>query len=306
MKSIFKNENLIFPAGKLKNTDIEIVHRDMKLFLSKNQKLGPFERHKPHLLFPSIYKLSNNEIIKNSVYNFLEKPFFLWYSVLFFKSKSSEEYIPWHYDEYFFSLLASKGCTVWIAVDDISDDMGPMEFCFDPISNFPHQTETNKNNILSRGNTSNFMPNKKSVIEKVCLKKGEFSIHSNNIWHRSGANKSNKDRIGVALRYITNDAKPYKLKFLKRGIVGENFNKRYFFHEKKPDNLLRPLRGSHLYSILISLIISSFGDNNRNFFDQIKDIFKFLFSVKGYRIVLNGIVSILSRKKNANKPEKNI
>lgn len=302
MSRIFKHKKLIFPGGKIQENIIKSVYDEIKLFVSLNENLGPFERHKPHLLIPSIYDLSINKEILKRVHHFLGKDAFLWYSVFFLKSKCSEEYIPWHYDDYFWSITGENGCTVWLAIDDVTDEMGPMEFCFDPISSFTHQTETNVNNMLSRGNTSDFAPKKDSDIKKVCLKKGEFSIHSNKVWHRSGANKSNKDRVAVALRYITIDAFPTKLKYIRRGAVGDNFNKKFFYSEKRPIKLSKPLKkANHIYSIFISLFISAFGDDKRNLITQFNDLMKFTFSKKGLLILFGGLKSFLKNNNISKK-----
>lgn len=302
MNTQFKNKKLIYPAGKIKKSTILNVYEEIKYFIKLNKNFGPFERHKPHLLLPSVYDLSKNEIILKNVKSFLGKDFFLWYSVFFLKSKSSEQYIPWHYDDYFWSILGQNGCTVWVAIDDVDEEMGPMEFCFDPIGDFTHQVETNSNNILSRGNTSNFNPKKETEVLKVCLKQGEFSIHSNKVWHRSGTNKSNKDRIAIAFRYITIDAYPTRLKFIKRGAIGTNFNKKYFSDDQRPNKIYKPLRKrSHLYSIFISLIITAFGDDKRNLFLQIRDLLSFIFSMKCINLILKSILSFSNKNKNGLK-----
>ena len=292
-----QNNKLIFPAGKISSKTLKVIERELKEYVQINKRLGPFERHKPHLLIPSIYNLSSNQEVLNKVRAYLKKDFFMWYSVFFMKSQSSEDYIPWHYDDYFWSITGNNGCTLWLAISDVTEDMGPMEFCLDPIGDFTHQTETNENNMLSRGNVSNFSPSKNSIIEKVYLNKGEFSIHSNKVWHRSGANKSQKDRVAIALRFITNDAHPTRLSFIKRGAVGRNFEKKFFYLEKKPSKVSKPLKTiSHLNSIIIALFISAFGDKKRSLLRQITDTIRFIFSYKGLKLLLGIFIS--NNKKN--------
>ena len=302
MKKNFKNEKLFFPAGEVDTHLIKNVGNEIREFVSVNENMGPFERHKPHLLLPAVYDLCENKTILNSVEKFLGKDAFLWYSVFFLKKKSSEQFIPWHYDDYFWSITGKNGCTAWIAIEDVDEEMGPMEFCFDPISNHSHQTETNENNMLARGNTSTFNPTADSIIQKVCLKKGQFSLHSNKVWHRSGTNKSNRDRIAVALRFVTSDAFPIKLKYIKRGAVGSNFDKKFFFSEERPTKIFKPLKkGSHLYSVLIALFISAFGDEKRNLSSQLVDSFKFIFSKKGYKTLFGGIKQIVKGEDSLSK-----
>ena len=300
------NKKLIFPAGKIEESLIKRVNSELSQYLKKNKNLGAFERHKPHLLIPSIYDLSMNQSIISSVKKFLNDEVFLWYSVLFVKTKLSEGFIPWHYDDYFWSIKGTNGCTAWIALSDVKNDMGPMEFTLDKTENSKHFVDNDPNNILSRGNVSDYSPNKKTRKYIATLNKGEFSLHSNNIWHRSGPNKSKKDRLAIAFRFITQDAKPNSFKLLKRGVVGKNFNQKYFFLEQKPKNILLPLKSNqHRKSVLLSILISIFGDNKRNISLKILDALKVILSRKGLNYFYS-VFNLILRKKTSNNIASNI
>ncbi len=293
-----ENEKLFFPAGKIQNSLLSIVNEELQEYLKLCKNLGAIERHKPHLLIPSVYELSESKDILSSVEKFLDDNVLLWYSVLFVKPKTSEGYIPWHYDDYFWSINGTNGCTVWIALNDIDKSMGPMEFTLDDTKNSKHFVENNPNNILSRGNASNYSPSLSTKKYIATLNKGEFSIHSNDIWHRSGPNLSSKDRLAIALRYITRDAKPNSFKLLKRGVVSKELNTKYFFTEQKPKRVLSPLKcNQHIYSVLFSVLISLFGDDKRKLRTQIYDCLKVVFSRKGLECCLS-LFNFFKRKKS--------
>ena len=64
---------------------------------------------------------------------------------------------------------------------------------------------TSDNDLLSYNQDLNiFKKNKPEIVE---LSPGEYSIHHVNTVHGSGINKSNKYRIGYALRYISSSTK---------------------------------------------------------------------------------------------------
>ena len=63
MKKNFKNEKLFFPAGEVDTHLIQNVGNEIREFVSVNEKMGPFERHKPHLLLPAVYDLCENKTI---------------------------------------------------------------------------------------------------------------------------------------------------------------------------------------------------------------------------------------------------
>lgn len=281
------NSNLLkFPAGKLEKDVINKIRDEIDKFSKLNDINNPFARHKPHLNIPSIYEISTNKQIINNVNSFVGTECVLWYSVLFNKEKNTKNYIPWHYDDYFWN-LKGRGCTVWIAVEDVKLNMGPMEFAIDyDIENLHHGINSDPNNILLRGNIANYEPKKNIEVVKVPLMKGEYSIHSNKVMHRSGVNDSSKDRMAFALRYISYEAIPESFAFIKRGAVSKKNLKNIFFLEEKPKKITKILRNKHhIISIATSLILTFFGDRKRNIFKKIFDLFKFIFSKKIFYIL---------------------
>jgi hypothetical protein len=280
MKNLIKNNFLYAPAGKISEESLINIKLDLNKYLNFKNSLTAEGRHKIHLLIPSIYDLSlDKEIIKN-VENFTGSQSVMWYSVLFHKKKQSKLYIPWHYDDYFWN-IEGDGCTVWVAVNDVTLDMGPMEFAFEKnIKEITHGVNNDPNNILSRGNIANYKPSFGTQIVKTPLKSGEYSIHSNKVMHRSGINHSERDRVAFALRYISKDAKIKNFKFFKRGVV-TNYNITNdvkFYLEKKPDKILKPLSSrDHLKSVFFSFLITFFGDTKRSIWEKIFDLFKFIF-----------------------------
>ena len=283
---LIKNNFLFSPAGKIETKELNQINNDIDDFIKLTKNIGPFDRHKIHLLVPSIYELANNKNILDNVENFMNTKCLMWYSVFFNKEKKTNLHIPWHYDDYFWN-LKGKGCTVWVALNDITSEMGPMEFAFDEnIKNLKHDVNQDPNNILVRGNTSNYSPGKNIKTEIVTLNAGEYSIHSNSVMHRSGINNTNVDRRAFALRYIETEAKPLSFKFLKRGVVSKYNLSSYFFLEKKPNKIYKSLSTKeHFLSVIQSSIITFFGDQKRSVSKKIIDMFKFIFSKKILKIL---------------------
>ena len=119
-----------------------------------------------------------------------------------------------------------------------------------------------------------------------CLKKGEFSIHSTDIWHSSKPNSSGKDRLAVAYRFITADAEPQRFKFLKRGAVGNLRGSQFFYQEVRPQSEIGT-RSQRQYrrSVRLSIFLQLFGDKRRSLIIQIKDLFLIVFSKKGLNVL---------------------
>ena len=278
---MIKNRFAHFPAGKLNKNIYIKIKSDLIRYISLNKRNNPIDKHKIHLLIPSIYELATNKDILKKVEKFTQSKCVLWYSVLFNKEKKTHKYVPWHYDDYFWN-LKGKGCTVWIPLKDIRLNMGPMEFAFEKeIKDIKHEVNNNKNNLLIRGNTTSYKPEKKIKIKKVLIKQREFSIHSNKVMHRSGINRSKEDRLAFALRYIEIDAQPSSMKFLRRGVVSKYKLKNKFYHEKKPIKITKSLGNfEHVKSVIQSTIMNFFGDNKRKTNEKLSDLFNFFFSKK--------------------------
>ena len=283
---MIKNKFLFSPAGKIKDTELNQINSDLVEFINLCKKIGPFDRHKIHLLIPSIYELANSKNILENVENFTKTKCLMWYSVLFNKQKKTKLHIPWHYDDYFWN-LKGRGCTVWVALNNITDDMGPMEFAFDEnVKDLKHEVNQDPNNILVRGNTTSYIPDDKIERQIVTLKAGEYSIHSNDVMHRSGINKTNVDRRAFALRYIDINAKPLSFTFFKRGVVSNYDLPSQFVLEKKPKKISKSLSTKeHFLSVIQSSLITFLGDRQRSVFEKLFDIFQFIFSKKILKIL---------------------
>ena len=283
---MIKNNFLFSPAGKIEKKELSQINNDLDNFVKLTNNIGPFDRHKIHLLIPSIYELANNKNILDNVEDFVNAKCLMWYSVLFNKEKKTNLHIPWHYDDYFWN-LRGKGCTVWVALNNITSEMGPMEFAFDDnIKDVKHDINQDPHNILVRGNTSNYSPGENIKTEIVTLEAGEYSIHSNSVMHRSGINKTEIDRRAFALRFIEIKAKPLSFKFFKRGVVSKYDLPSPFFLEKKPSKIYKSLSSKeHFFSVVQSSIITFFGDQKRSIYKKFIDLIKFIFSKKILKIL---------------------
>ena len=262
------------------NVDIKIIDKctfEINSLLSK-EKLSAVTRHKPHLLLPEVYDLGNSKNIIDAVSKFLDTDRFVgWYSVLFIKKANTEGFIPWHYDDFFWGFNNGvKGCTAWVALGEVNQVNGSMEFVTNREAIYQkHFVSNDSNNLLVRGNNSNFEPTSTDKIEFVNLPKGGFSIHSNKAWHRSGPNSSGQDRLAIAFRFIDESAIPQKLQFLKRGIFYSrpNASPMHFKNDQRPEKIYLPRESKlHKRSIRLAAFNTFFGDTQRSLLQQIIDL----------------------------------
>ena len=110
---------------------------------------------------------------------------------------------PWHADQYYWPLNTDKTITAWIPLQSTPLEMGPLEF-----SAGSHQIEEGRD--LEIGDESETVMMKKlrvtdflHVIEPFDL--GEISFHSGWVFHRAGANTTDKTRKVMTIIYMDKD-----------------------------------------------------------------------------------------------------
>lgn len=107
---------------------------------------------------------------------------------------------PWHADQYYWPLASDKTITVWIPLQAIPLEMGPLEF-----SAGSHQIKEGRELSIGDESEANIqqklrVTDFKHVIESFDL--GEVSFHSGWIFHRAGANKTLETRKVMTIIFM--------------------------------------------------------------------------------------------------------
>jgi ectoine hydroxylase-related dioxygenase (phytanoyl-CoA dioxygenase family) len=107
---------------------------------------------------------------------------------------------PWHADQYYWPLETDRCVTAWIPLQETPLDMGPLEFCAGS-----HQIVTGRE--LEIGDESEAKIGERlrvtdfpHVVEAYDL--GEISLHSGWVFHRAGANTTEKARKVMTIIYM--------------------------------------------------------------------------------------------------------
>jgi len=110
---------------------------------------------------------------------------------------------PWHADQYYWPLSNDNTVTAWIPLQETGLELGPLEF-------------SAKSQQLQEGRTFKISDDSEAVIQKKLtlndFKKivepfdvGEVSFHSGWVFHRAGANQTNKMRSVMTVIYMDKD-----------------------------------------------------------------------------------------------------
>jgi ectoine hydroxylase-related dioxygenase (phytanoyl-CoA dioxygenase family) len=115
---------------------------------------------------------------------------------------------PWHCDQQYWPLTSDKTITAWIPLQATPLEMGPLEFS-------PGSQQLLKGRNLEIGDESekeldNILRLTDFKKHRTAFDLGEVSFHSGWVFHRAGANTTNKTRKVMTVIYMDGEM---KLKF---------------------------------------------------------------------------------------------
>ena len=115
---------------------------------------------------------------------------------------------PWHCDDHHFPLETNDVVTVWIPVQAIPKEMGPLS-CSKPLSVYEmvNKIKFNKFNTSYDKQINEIFKSKNVLIEDGPFDIGEVSFHHNFSFHTAGINKTNMMRIALANTFYADGAK---------------------------------------------------------------------------------------------------
>tara|TARA_Y100000389_G_scaffold202781_1_gene249182 strand:+ start:5210 stop:5956 length:747 start_codon:yes stop_codon:yes gene_type:complete len=175
-----------------------------------------------------IQKIVNKKKLKSILNNILDKNFKIRNIEFFLKPKKTGLPSPYHQDNYYWNIIDSKAVNVWIACSNSSRSNGGI--CYLEGSN---KLGTINHELSMMKGSSQKIP--KSVLNKLkfqkrfpSIKTGDCIIHHPEVIHGSLKNVSNNDRIGLAVSFVSKDAKFDKLRLSKyKKNIKKNLKKIY-------------------------------------------------------------------------------
>ena len=125
----------------------------------------------------------------------------------FCKMPGDVKQVSWHQDASYWPLTPSKVVTVWLVIDDVDGEMGPMQVV--PGSHIHGQipfehSKAEENNVLKQT-----VPNAERYGDPLpfLMKAGQISMHTDLLLHGSEPNSSDRRRCGLTLRYMPPDVR---------------------------------------------------------------------------------------------------
>ncbi len=160
-----------------------------------------------HLKYGRAYDLLTEPRIVALVKDLLGADVVAWGSHFFCTMPGDGKAVAWHQDASYWPLSPSKAVTVWLAIDDADVENACMRFLAGS-HHFGHLTyrpsDSSEHNVLNQ--TIDNVEQYGTPVD-VELKAGEVSMHNDLLLHGSEANRSNRRRCGLTLRYCAADVR---------------------------------------------------------------------------------------------------
>jgi hypothetical protein len=209
----YSDEGLLFPKRVISEGEAAGYLAELESY--ETETGGPVNgkwRYKSHLVFPWINHLMRQSQVLAIAKVLLGDDLMVWTTHIYPKEAGDGRFISWHQDSAHWGLDSNRVLTIWVALTEVNPENGCMRMLPGSQKNgmVPHHDTWDQDNILTRGQTiSQKIMEKDSV--QVELKAGEASLHHVDMFHASNPNISTSRRVGVAIRFITPDARQTRI-----------------------------------------------------------------------------------------------
>lgn len=146
-----------------------------------------------------LYDIATDPRLLDVVEDLLGPDILCWASAILSKHPHDPKVVPWHQDAGFWALSPARTVTVWLAIDDADEDNSAMRFL----------PGSHKQGALAMRKTGGEAVFHKEIAHADAmgapftnvLRAGQISLHADMLVHGSLANRSNRRRCGLTLRY---------------------------------------------------------------------------------------------------------
>ena len=154
-----------------------------------------------------LWELCTHPAILDAAEAVLGPDFYLWGSQFFSKDPGDRKTTPWHQDAFYWPLRPHKAVTAWLAFSDSDEENGAMMVVpgTHRAGRLKHEKKGTDSDVLDMVLEEGAFRTEDAV--SLNLKAGQFSMHDDKIAHGSGANRSDRLRCGLTMRYSAGEVK---------------------------------------------------------------------------------------------------
>lgn len=207
----YRRDGCLFPLDVFDDSQVADIMAELDQARLDAQQQGlesrltQLLRTNAHLLLPFVPRVATSPQLLDRVASILGPDILLWSAEFFIKPARSDKIVSWHQDLTYWGLgETDEELTAWLALSEVNLESGCMRFI--PASHRqriqPHRDTFDPGNLLSRGQEVALEVDEAEAVH-VLLKPGQVSFHHGRIFHASGPNRSDYDRVGLVFRFLT-------------------------------------------------------------------------------------------------------
>jgi hypothetical protein len=216
----FNRDGYIRPLPIFSRNEIDSIRAYFDALLARVLAAGgdSYSISSAHLKYGRVYDLLTDPRIVAYLKDLLGENVIAWGSHFFCKMPHDGKSVAWHQDASYWPLTPSKAVTVWLAIDDADTENACLRF-ISGSHHFGHLTyrpsDSDQHSVLDQA-----VENAEQYGQPVddVLAAGEASIHSDLLLHGSEANRSDRRRCGLTLRYCAADVRAH-LDWNQKGVI---------------------------------------------------------------------------------------
>lgn len=237
----YSADGYVIPDFKLPDELVQRLQWGTETAINRLTEYKPEDIANPHFIDFSAEGIKNpfaevaaHPNILDMVEQLIGPDIILWIARILCKPSVEGREVPWHQDGEYWPMRPLETCTVWIALDEVSTENGCMRFIPGSHQNeglYSHHMSDRKDLVLNLELDDDQFDESKSV--NVELPKGGMSIHHVKLIHGSLANRSQKRRAALVLRYMPASS------FYDRSLVNHDRFKSPFHIGEQPLLLMR-------------------------------------------------------------------
>ncbi len=203
----YNREGYIRPVSIFSQTEITKIRQYFDNLLEQIISEGgnSYSISSAHLKYGPVWDILTDPRIVACVADLLGENVIGWGAHFFCKMPHDGKQVAWHQDSSYWPLSPSKAVTVWLAIDDVDAENGPMRFIAGShhVGHLTYRpSSAEEHNVLNQTIDN---PEQYGKIVENWLEAGQISLHSDLLLHGSEANDSDRRRCALTLRYAAAD-----------------------------------------------------------------------------------------------------
>ena len=199
----YPRDGFAFPYRVLPAEEAIGFRDQFEQLLATDPKAKAHLRGLAHLVYPLVDQIAHDERVIDAAQAVLGPDILLYGAAFFPKPPRTKDFVSWHQDLTYWGFDGVDEVTVWLALSPVTVANGCMRFL--PESHRdgiqPHADTFAENNSLTRGQELAVEIDEAQAVH-ITLDPGEVSLHHGRLFHASGANSTDRWRLGLAMQFL--------------------------------------------------------------------------------------------------------